>query len=70
MTHTPITEEKNDCFSSIGLEQKHSKQHSEYKGGKYYCPMNCEGDKVYELPGNCPECGMELVQALNYPNSK
>ncbi|MFL9830433.1 heavy metal translocating P-type ATPase [Flavobacterium sp. ST-87] len=29
--------------------------------GKYYCPMFCEGDKVYDEPGNCPVCGMDLV---------
>ncbi len=26
----------------------------------YYCPMHCEGDKVYDKPGNCPVCGMHL----------
>lgn len=30
--------------------------------GKYYCPMHCEGDKVYDKPGNCPVCGMHLVK--------
>ena len=29
-------------------------------GGKYYCPMHCEGDKLYNKPGNCPVCGMNL----------
>ncbi|ULT25994.1 hypothetical protein KUH03_03205 [Sphingobacterium sp. E70] len=28
--------------------------------GKYYCPMHCEGDKLYDKPGNCPVCGMNL----------
>ena len=28
--------------------------------GKYYCPMRCEGDKTYDKPGDCPECGMHL----------
>ncbi len=28
--------------------------------GKYYCPMRCEGDKTYDEPGDCPECGMHL----------
>ena len=32
-------------------------------GGNYYCPMLCEGDKLYPEPGNCPVCGMELVPA-------
>ncbi len=26
----------------------------------YYCPMLCEGDKVYPQPGDCPVCGMAL----------
>ncbi|MEO8253088.1 MAG: heavy metal translocating P-type ATPase [Flavobacterium sp.] len=29
--------------------------------GKYYCPMFCEGDKIYDEPGSCPVCGMDLV---------
>ena len=35
--------------------------------GKYYCPMHCEGEKVYDKAGNCPVCGMNLekVPALN-----
>lgn len=31
--------------------------------GVYYCPMHCEGDKTYENPGDCPVCGMDLVEA-------
>ena len=31
--------------------------------GKYYCPMHCEGEKVYYKPGSCPVCGMDLVKA-------
>ena len=28
---------------------------------KYFCPMKCEGDKVYDNPGDCPVCNMRLV---------
>jgi heavy metal translocating P-type ATPase len=28
---------------------------------EYYCPMKCEGDKVYDQPGDCPVCNMHLV---------
>ncbi|WP_370896284.1 heavy metal translocating P-type ATPase [Chryseobacterium gossypii] len=28
--------------------------------GKYYCPMFCEGDKVYAEKGDCPVCHMHL----------
>lgn len=34
-------------------------------GGKYYCPMHCEGDKLYDEPGNCPVCGMNLEKCRN-----
>ncbi len=30
--------------------------------GAFYCPMHCEGDKTYNKPGDCPVCGMDLVQ--------
>ncbi|MDO5510371.1 MAG: heavy metal translocating P-type ATPase [Weeksellaceae bacterium] len=30
--------------------------------GKYYCPMFCEGDKVYDSNVGCPVCGMDLVR--------
>lgn len=33
----------------------------ENKDEKYYCPMKCEGDKVYDQPGDCPVCNMHLV---------
>ena len=34
--------------------------HGEHSQGTYYCPMHCEGDKTYDKPGDCPECGMHL----------
>ncbi|SFH93215.1 copper-transporting P-type ATPase [Halpernia frigidisoli] len=37
------------------------------KPGKYYCPMYCEGDKVYDSNVGCPVCGMDL---LKYPEKK
>ena len=30
--------------------------------GIFYCPMHCEGDKTYNKSGNCPICGMNLVE--------
>lgn len=30
--------------------------------GKYYCPMFCESDKIYESNVGCPVCGMDLVK--------
>lgn len=37
------------------------------QAGKYYCPMYCEGDKVYDSNVGCPVCGMDLVK---YPEKK
>ncbi len=37
-------------------------EHSDSQAGKYYCPMFCEGDKVYDSNVGCPVCGMDLVQ--------
>jgi heavy metal translocating P-type ATPase len=33
--------------------------------GVFYCPMHCEGDKTYDKPGDCPVCGMDLVEEYN-----
>ena len=30
--------------------------------GKYFCPMLCEGDKIYDTNVGCPVCGMNLEQ--------
>ena len=38
--------------------------------GKYYCPMHCEGEKVYDKAGDCPVCGMDLVKAPELTASK
>jgi Cu+-exporting ATPase len=37
---------------------------SRTKAEKFSCPMHCEGNKTYDMPGNCPVCGMNLVQEL------
>ncbi len=34
--------------------------------GKYYCPMHCEGEKMYGEAGDCPICGMHLVEEINF----
>ncbi|WP_288955459.1 heavy metal translocating P-type ATPase [uncultured Polaribacter sp.] len=33
--------------------------------GTFYCPMHCEGDKTYDEPGDCPVCGMDLVEEVS-----
>ncbi|MRI00241.1 heavy metal translocating P-type ATPase [Kriegella sp. EG-1] len=49
-------------------EKKAEKPNS--KGtGTFYCPMRCEGDKTYDQPGDCPVCGMDLVEEQNLSKS-
>lgn len=43
---------------ATGQETTTDDQHEE--GMVYQCPMKCEGDLVYEEPGRCPVCKMEL----------
>tara|TARA_R110000744_G_scaffold264040_1_gene378315 strand:+ start:2197 stop:4707 length:2511 start_codon:yes stop_codon:yes gene_type:complete len=45
---------------------KEKKPKQKGKGtGTFYCPMHCEGDKTYDQPGDCPVCGMDLVEEVN-----
>ncbi len=69
-----ITEDlvKNTGTHSHHHVHDHSNHHEAPKvtdkmAGKYYCPMYCEGDKVYDTNVGCPVCGMDLVK---YPEKK
>ncbi|MEX0995836.1 MAG: heavy metal translocating P-type ATPase [Flavobacteriaceae bacterium] len=55
---------------NLGEHHHHSepKQPEKNKGkgsGTFYCPMHCEGDKTYDQAGDCPVCGMDLVEEQN-----
>ena len=61
-------------YSIHNLGEHHHKEDSakekklKQKGkgtGTFYCPMHCEGDKTYDEPGDCPVCGMDLVEEVN-----
>jgi len=43
-------------------EKKEEKRAKQSSSGTFYCPMHCEGDKTYDKPGDCPVCGMDLVE--------
>lgn len=44
----------------------HVKEERRTQGtGAFYCPMHCEGAKMYNNPGDCPVCGMPLVEEKN-----
>lgn len=38
--------------------------------GVFYCPMNCEGKKVYMALDDCPVCGMDLIEQANLSASE
>lgn len=64
-----------ETFSEIAHHAVHSTdQHNqppknlEHLTGKYYCPMLCEGDKVYDSNVGCPVCGMDLVKIGGNPS--
>ena len=49
---------KDGTTTSLGIKKG--------KGtGTFYCPMHCEGDKIYDKAGDCPVCGMDLVEEQN-----
>lgn len=56
------SEEKSCCGSKKESDKKDFSS-ATIAPGKYYCPMHCEGDKVYDKAGDCPVCGMDLVKA-------
>jgi hypothetical protein len=39
-------------------------------GPRYACPMECEGEKTYGEPGNCPVCKMELEPVRSEAESR
>ena len=42
----------------------HVHNHEPIKDGNgvFYCPMHCEGEKTYDKAGDCPVCGMDLIE--------
>ncbi len=55
---------EKSCCSTDGHRHKKVAVPHNHAGGKYYCPMHCEGDKMYDKAGDCPVCGMDLIQEL------
>ncbi|MDG1573383.1 heavy metal translocating P-type ATPase [Robiginitalea sp. M366] len=69
--HIPLETLQQAVKGAGGLYSLHPKGHkapdpeppaSGPGTGVYYCPMQCEGDKTYDAPGDCPVCGMALVE--------
>jgi len=56
--------EKGKAPEDNSQDEKTNKPAANGKG-IWYCPMHCEGDKTYQKPGDCPVCGMDLVEEVN-----
>ncbi len=71
--HYMIHMDDNHEDHSHSSHEHHDHHHSNHKHkngkpqgtGTYYCPMRCEGDKTYDEPGDCPVCGMDLVEEVS-----
>ena len=47
--------------SSCGCGVNNQHKSKDQQEAMYQCPMNCEGNKTYNQPGECPVCNMQLV---------
>ena len=52
-------------FANKFKEEKLKAKSAGKGSGVFYCPMHCEGEKTYDKPGDCPVCGMDLVEQLS-----
>ena len=51
-------------------EPHHNHDATEKEKGVFYCPMHCEGEKTYNKPGDCPVCGMHLIEQPQQNNGQ
>jgi Cu+-exporting ATPase len=55
----------SEVYGGTGCGNGHEHQQDVNSGSGtkagYQCPMKCEGDKMYDAPGNCPVCNMRLT---------
>jgi len=49
---------EDEIPTSVGIKKRQGT-------GTFYCPMHCEGEKTYDKAGDCPVCGMDLVEEQN-----
>ena len=55
-------------FASCGNssnEKKNENSTEKVETTMYQCPMKCEGEKIYDKPGTCPVCKMDLELVSN-----
>lgn len=69
-SHIPLKKLQSALISSglhytihePGAAPEHLPIKVENGAGVFYCPMHCEGEKTYDKMGDCPVCGMDLVE--------
>ncbi len=56
-----------DAKTNVEYKHEDHKTNSSVKNGNgiFYCPMHCEGTKTYDKAGDCPVCGMDLVEEVS-----
>ncbi|MCO4814750.1 MAG: copper-translocating P-type ATPase [Flavobacteriales bacterium] len=55
---------KSGLHYTISLHGENIQNHHQVEKGNgvFYCPMQCEAEKTYDKPGDCPVCGMHLLE--------
>jgi len=53
-------EEIHSC--SCGGRYQNHQVGDPYSKTVFQCPLKCEGNKTYNVPGNCPVCNRHLEQ--------
>ena len=48
------------CGSKTSESKKENTTTEQTANVMYQCPMKCEGEKMYDKPGTCPVCKMDL----------
>lgn len=64
------TDASDSIYSTPQPTEMNAVALSSTASGKYYCPMFCEGDTVYDTQVGCPVCGMDLVKAPDLTANK
>jgi len=48
------------CGNKTSESKKEDASTEQTVNAMYQCPMKCEGEKMYDKPGSCPVCNMDL----------
>jgi hypothetical protein len=50
------------CQNKTSEGQGEATENRQTANAVFQCPMKCEGEKVYDKPGQCPVCNMDLEE--------